>query len=492
MSISIYSFITNDSISNAELKTYYDVMQVNEDKLHSKLRKSDMRKLRTLVGKDSLSDEELVTELIQDMRNVKKLVKALDEKIQRCLGYQESIVENYNTQFVKDLVKTIMRDRVTYESYIRQYMKVDILTFERFTKEYNKLLNLKLPFENIQYSDVLQRLGAYERKYHTLEYEVKQLERNYKRILANTRYYDSYNFDYKESNYFSYQGANYGILGWYYYKNDELLPKETFEKVKEELAIELAEKKKEYTTDYDWVLENNYTLANLTLQERKPVGIKRVKRWDSWYLILDKEQIVIYSDKGYINIPKEECAIYEVNEDCKGPVILEIKDVKKLIKMLEEQYRMEILFTMIVGTKQVPGSLLKKKVELQPLDLEGYYNFKDLEEQKQEQGLDIPKEVLEELEGQPEGNYYLTIEQGYVKIRSYTEQKELKIEIEDKEAELKTILVRWEKMIVKFSSDVIKLVVREKELVLTNGREYQLVERVELDESEPEEDQESD
>ena len=82
MSISIYSFIDNKNISNSELKTYYDVIQVNEDKLHSKLSKLTLRKLRKLGGKESVTDSELVGELVNKMREQKELVIELDKKIE--------------------------------------------------------------------------------------------------------------------------------------------------------------------------------------------------------------------------------------------------------------------------------------------------------------------------------------------------------------------------------------------------------------------------
>ena len=143
MSISIYSFINDKNISNSELKTYYDVIQVNEDKLHSKLSKLTLRKLRKLGGKESVTDSELVGDLVNKMREQKELVIELDKKIERSLDDQERIINEYQSiTFKKDLEKGIMKERMEYEKYIRKYVPIDITKFERIP-EYNILMELK-------------------------------------------------------------------------------------------------------------------------------------------------------------------------------------------------------------------------------------------------------------------------------------------------------------------------------------------------------------
>ena len=301
MSISIYSFYNNTGIVNNELKAYYDVFQLNEDKLHKKLNKTTQKKLKKQAAKEELTDIEIVKYLVNEMRGLKELVKGLDEKIVRSLDYQDQIKNEYNVKFVTNIKKTIMKERLEYEKYIRQFIPVDILQFERFENEYNKLMRLKLPFENILPSDILGRIGKYVSKYQSLESEVNRLEGKYERILANLVYYDHYNFDYQESDYFTFDKNNFGKIGENYYKNNELIERFEFDNCKNDLKREVTEKKTDFKEHYEYLLENNYSFVLLNAySERKFVSIGKVRKYDSWYLIIDHDQIILYSKDGYV------------------------------------------------------------------------------------------------------------------------------------------------------------------------------------------------
>ena len=58
MSISIYSFVNDKKIVNKELKGYYDIIQLNEDKLKGKLTKTELRKIKKLLSKEDSTDKE--------------------------------------------------------------------------------------------------------------------------------------------------------------------------------------------------------------------------------------------------------------------------------------------------------------------------------------------------------------------------------------------------------------------------------------------------
>ena len=123
MSISIYSFVNDKNILDKELKEYYDIIQLNEDKLKGKLTNTELRKVRKLLSKEESSDNEIVKEQLEKLRDLKKLVFKLDEKIERSLSYQESIITKYSINFVNDLEKMILHERIEYEQYIRTYFR---------------------------------------------------------------------------------------------------------------------------------------------------------------------------------------------------------------------------------------------------------------------------------------------------------------------------------------------------------------------------------
>ena len=74
MSTSIYSFINPNKLINSELKGYYDLIQVNEDKLHSKMSKITLERIKKLGGKESLTDKDFINEIVNNMRELKELV----------------------------------------------------------------------------------------------------------------------------------------------------------------------------------------------------------------------------------------------------------------------------------------------------------------------------------------------------------------------------------------------------------------------------------
>ena len=246
---------------------------------------------------------------------------------------------------------------------------------------------------------------------------------------------------------------------------------------------EVTEKKTDFKEHYEYLLENNYSFVLLNAySERKFVSIGKVRKYDSWYLIIDQEQIILYSKDGYIKVAKDEFSRYQLNTDCKGPMILEIVDIKRFANLLEENFRIEIMFTMAVGIKYSPDAIIKKKVDLKPLDLEGYYNFDYAP--IQEKGIEVSSEIIDELEKQSEGIYYLSIDQGNFEITKNDDSKEgrskaIKVQMDNKEVAMKPIRVYLQKMAVKFTTDKVNLIIREKSIVLTNNKEYQVISIVE-------------
>ena len=306
--------------------------------------------------------------------------------------------------------------------------------------------------------------------------------------MQNTKYYDNYNFDYRESRYFRFQEKNYGMILDCYYRNNELIEKEEYEKAKNELFLAVEERKKYYVSNYEYLMENNYAFASISLSmsKKRELGLRVQSKYDKWYLIVEKEKMVIFNPDTYLKIPKEECTIYKVNEECKGAVILEIKDVKKFIKMLEGEYHLEISFKNVVGVKYTQEVKIKEKVDLSVLDLDYSYDFEKIDWNEVNR-IEINERVLDELEKQKEGLYYLSVEKGILEIIKSGEKKTLKIEIEDKEAVMKAKRVSIGKMRVKFNKDEkVYLSEREKELVLTNTKQYQVYNILELEEEEEE------
>ena len=153
--------------------------------------------------------------------------------------------------------------------------------------------------------------------------------------------------------------------------------------------------------------------------------------------------------------------------------------------MLEENYRIELLFSMAIGTKYSHEVLIKKKVNLQVLDLEQNYHFEKIK--VKEKGLELPIEVVDELEKQPQGIYYLVIEQGNFEIIKSGEKKVTKVQMANKELEMKAVRVSLQKMTVGLTGEI-NLIVRDKDIILTNNKEYQFFERVEFEEEPVEED----
>ena len=92
MSLSIYSFFNQVNILNPDLKDFYDIIQLNDDKLHSKLKKSDYRKIRRALDKDDLSYTDSLKEMLLIVRQAKNVVKLLDSKVKDYFEYQESII----------------------------------------------------------------------------------------------------------------------------------------------------------------------------------------------------------------------------------------------------------------------------------------------------------------------------------------------------------------------------------------------------------------
>jgi hypothetical protein len=452
------------NIVNLDVKEYYDIIQLNEEKITSRLTKNDIRRMKKLANKEESSDEEIKKEFVNKCKNLKKLLLKLDKKIEEKLSYQERAVKELQIPETENLKKLILKGRLEYENYRKKNITVDIKNFEKFDDEYNKLAYLKLPFENLTKTDLIERLREYNNNYRDQLYKLQRLENNYNTILRNCEYYDNYTFEYEETKYFHTKEGQYGILGVYYYKNNKLITKEEYNKAKNEISECLD-------------LEKNYSFLEVQLsQSNNKLGIKNVLKYDSWYLLVDQEKIILYSKDGIVKISKMDCLYYTINKTTQGRLVFEIMDVKKLAGLLESEYKIQVMFNSVVGIKSnLNGEYLKQKVDLKIIDLEENYNFGILEEIKEGRKIRITKEIVEGMEKLKSGDYGLSIEKGHFLIRKKVEKASLiKIPLEGGE-KMEEIEIYKEKSKVEIKTfEECYIIQTRDKLVITNTKQYQI------------------
>ena len=476
MSISIYSFVNDLSIINTEIKELYDTVQFNEDKLKGKIGKLQLRKLKKKAAKEECSDAEILEFYSNNCKELKKLLLQLDKTIEEHLEYQEGIIKDYNIEILEKLPERILTERKTYEEFIQEYLPVDIRKFISFEEETSKIFYTKMPFDFLPATKIVERVRIYNNKISSLLYTVNKLEARYKIIYQNAQYYDKYIFPYEESKYFEKNGENYGLIGKdYYYKGGELIPKETFEK-KKELLVKEVESYDLDNPDWDNYLNNNFSFLTVRLVEQK-IALKNIK-WDrNLKMLLYKDKIILYVGTAMVVLQDTQFITYRLNQGCKEPVVLEIptlKDLTKLILVLEESYTLHVMFNQIIAIKGYPQDQIKKKIDLKPIDIEEQNNFEGLESLLETTRTELNYKVYEEIQKLSEGTYWLSIEQSVFKIQEYMEKKNIKIALENKIQDLeKTKVFIYKSKVTLDKKAPIYLMLSKRVLVVTDNRNYQ-------------------
>ena len=267
-------------------------------------------------------------------------------------------------------------------------------------------------------------LSNYMDKYNELIRKINRLEGEYKTIYNNSFLYDNYFIQLQDSSYYSLNKDNYGKIGMYYYKNNDLIEQSEYKESKDQLKqiLDKSEYKKDY--NYKFLIENNYCFGMLRYKsEKNKISLRRIREYEAWYVSLEKERLLLYNQNILIKIPNFEFSLYNLSEYYK-PIILELKNINRLLRLLENKFYLHIQYNLITGIREDINGIRKEIVDLSSLDIDQEHNFSMLEIEKNER-IEIDYLIIEELDKQKEGNYLI-----YDKERKFYIKNKETIELE--------------------------------------------------------------
>ena len=478
MSVSIYSFVNDLNILHEEIKQYYDLVQFNEDKLKGKLGKNNLRKLKKQAAKEDCSDSEILDYYTTNCKKLREDLLQLDEKIAKHLDYQEQVLQNYSLEVTENLPESILTERKTYEEFLLEHLPVDIRKFVSFHDETWHIKDVKLPFDPLPYTAIMGRLIAYDRKITSFKGQLHNLEDRYTIIYTNCSFYDLYLFTYERTNYFERNECNYGKIGDFYYNGSALITQEAYKIEKNLLQSEIADYEIK-SPDYQLFMKNNFSFLTVQLQPKKLL-FKNLKKYDKFKLLIYKDKIVLIGETGIVILSGSDFTTYQLNNACKGPVILQIDsqtEMKKLLSMVEEGYMLHVLFHQIVGIKGTYQSdLVKKKVLVSPIDLERIHEIPDIDELEVLEGTEINYKVYLEIKKLQEGTYWLGIGQSAFEIIENEKTHIIKIPLDsyNDSAKVNSVKVYIDKVKVDLDEkSKIYYIVTDNEVLFTDKKYYQ-------------------